>query len=114
MHSSKNIKRESPLLSVCFNIFIPVMVLKNGENWILKIIAYFDDGDLTLQKSNIIDLSSISFIIALTFPTVYFIYDLLKRKNVNIISIFGFINVLLTGGIGIFGAKYGLSKNKHV
>ena len=111
MNSSGNINKENPLLSVCFNIFIPVMVLKNGENWILKIIAYFDDGDLTLQKSNILDLSSISFIIALTFPIAYFIYDLLKQKNVNIISIFGFINVLLTGGIGIFGAKYGLSKN---
>ena len=89
MYSSNNINKENPLLSVCFNIFIPVMVLKNGEDWILKIIAYFDDGDLTLQKSNILDLSSVSFIIALTFPIAYFIYDLLKRKNVNIIAIFG-------------------------
>ena len=111
MHSTKNINKENPLLSVCFNIFIPVMVLKNGEDWISKILVSFGRADLTLQKSNIIDLSSISFIIAITFPIAYFIYDLLKRKNVNIISIFGFINVLLTGGIGIFGAKYGLSKN---
>ena len=111
MYSSNNMNKENPLLSVCFNIFIPVMVLKNGEDWILKILVYFGRGDLTLQKSNIIDLSSISFIIAITFPIAYFIYDLLKKKNINIISIFGFINVLLTGGIGIFGAKYGLSKN---
>ena len=87
------------------------MVLKNGEDWIAKILVSFGRADLTLQKSNIIDLSSISFIIAITFPIAYFIYDLLKKKNINIISIFGFINVLLTGGIGIFGAKYGLSKN---
>ena len=111
MYSSKNINKENPLLSVCFNIFIPVMVLKNGEDWIAKILVSFGRADLTLQKSNIIDLSSISFIIAITFPIAYFIYDLLKKKNINIISIFGFINVLLTGGIGIFGAKYGLSKN---
>ena len=52
-----------------------------------------------------------TFFIALLFPVAYFIYDFFKRKNVNVISILGFINVLLTGGIGIFGAKFGLSKN---
>ena len=52
-----------------------------------------------------------TFFIALIFPVAYFIYDFFKRKNVNIISILGFINVLLTGGIGIFGERFGLSKN---
>ena len=45
------------------------------------------------------------------FPFFYFIIDFFNRKNINLISIFGFINILLTGGIGVFGAALGLSKN---
>lgn len=111
MDSSKNINKESPILSICFNILIPVLVLKNGSNWIVKTLVYFGSADSTFQKSSIINLSSITFLIALTFPITYFIYDFLKRKNINIISILGFINILLTGGIGIFGEKFGISKN---
>ncbi|MEL1223036.1 MAG: VC0807 family protein [Candidatus Neomarinimicrobiota bacterium] len=107
----KNIEKESPLISICFNIFIPVLILKNGDNWIHKILDLFDISVLPLQLKGEINLSSITFLIALIFPVAYFIYDLLKRKNVNIISILGFINVLLTGGIGIFGERFGLSKN---
>jgi len=107
----KNIERESPLISICFNIFIPVLILKNGDNWIHKILDLLDIGELPFQLQGKINLSSISFLIALIFPVAYFIYDLLKRKNFNVISILGFINVLLTGGIGIFGERFGLSKN---
>ena len=87
------------------------MILKNGDNWIHKILDLFDISELPLQLKGEINLSSITFLIALIFPIAYFIYDLLKRKNVNVISILGFINVLLTGGIGIFGERFGLSKN---
>jgi hypothetical protein len=59
----------------------------------------------------IVDISSIVFFIALICPVIYFFYDLLNRKNINLISILGFINIVLTGGIGIFGGKFGLSKN---
>ena len=107
----KNIEKESPLISICFNIFIPVLILKNGDNWIHKILDLFDISVLPLQLKGEINLSSLTFLIALIFPVAYFIYDLLKRKNVNVISILGFINVLLTGGIGIFGERFGLSKN---
>ena len=37
----KNIEKESPLISICFNIFIPVLILKNGDNWIHKILDLF-------------------------------------------------------------------------
>ena len=87
------------------------MILKNGDNWIYKILDLIDISELPLQLKGEINLSSITFLIALTFPVAYFVYDLLKRKNVNVISILGFINVLLTGGIGIFGERFGLSKN---
>ena len=70
-----------------------------------------DNAELPLHFQDTFNLSSITFFIALIFPVAYFIYDFFKRKNVNIISILGFINVLLTGGIGIFGERFGLSKN---
>ena len=108
MNPAKNIKKESPLISILFNIFIPVLILKNGNDWILDTLAYFK---LSIQESNIINLSSVTFLIALAFPITYFINDFFKRKTFNLISILGFINVLLTGGIGVFGAKFGLSKN---
>ena len=73
METIKN--NENPLYSLCFNILIPVMILKNGNKWIDRIII-----------------------------------DYLNRKNKNLISILGFVNILLTGGIGIFGAKFGISK----
>ena len=101
-------EKENPLISICFNIFIPVLILKNGDNWILEIL---DIAELPVQFLDTINLSSMAFLIALIFPVAYFIYDFFKRKNVNVISILGFINVLLTGGIGIFGERFGLSKN---
>ena len=108
---SKNMEKENPLISICFNIFIPVLILKNGDNWIHEILHLLDIAELPVQFLDAINLSSMAFLIALIFPVAYFIYDFFKRKNVNIISILGFINVLLTGGIGIFGERFGLSKN---
>ena len=70
-----------------------------------------DNAELPLHFQDTFNFSSMTFFIALIFPVAYFIYDFFKRKNVNIISILGFINVLLTGGIGIFGERFGLSKN---
>jgi len=108
---SKNMEKENPLISICFNIFIPVLILKNGDNWIHEILHLLDIAELPVQFLDNINLSSMAFLIALIFPVAYFIYDFFKRKNVNVISILGFINVLLTGGIGIFGERFGLSKN---
>ena len=111
MKSPKNSHKENPFLSLCFNILIPVLVLRNGDKWLGKFLLYINSGNSDFQKSYLINTPPIVFIIALTFPITYFIYDLFKRKNINFISIIGFINILLTGGIGIFGAKLGLSKN---
>tara|TARA_B100001250_G_C19741418_1_gene763247 strand:- start:155 stop:910 length:756 start_codon:yes stop_codon:yes gene_type:complete len=108
----KKIKqKENPILSLCCNILIPVIILKNGNQWINKILIKYHGEDWFYANSIIVDISSIVFFIALICPVIYFFYDLINRKNINLISILGFINILLTGGIGIFGAKYGLSKN---
>lgn len=107
----KKRQKENPILSIFFNILIPVLILKNGDKWINKILIKYHGEEWFYENSMIVDISSIVFFIALIFPFIYFFYDLIKRKNINLISILGFINILLTGGIGIFGAKFGLSKN---
>jgi hypothetical protein len=111
MNTPKNKMKENPILSICCNILIPVIILKNGSKWINRILIQYYGEEWVYQNSIIVDISSIVFFIALICPVIYFFYDLLNRKNINLISILGFINILLTGGIGIFGAKFGLSKN---
>ena len=111
MNIPKNKMKENPILSLCCNILIPVIILKNGSKWINRILIQYYGEEWVYQNSIIVDISSIVFFIALICPVIYFFYDLLNRKNINLISILGFINILLTGGIGIFGAKFGLSKN---
>jgi hypothetical protein len=76
-------KRENPLISITFNIIIPVIIL-----------AKFTSVD---QLGPIYGL-----IAALAFPTCYFIYDLISKKKTNFISIIGFISIFLTGIIGVF------------
>jgi hypothetical protein len=98
----KNIK-ENPLLSLIANIFFPVMILKNGESWLQNYNQYFH-----------LEIQAFTFLIALLFPFTYFFFDLYNRKNINFISILGFVNVLLTGGIGIFGEKYGLTRTSFI
>ena len=108
MTSKKQYKTEKPLHSVLFNIFIPVLILKNGNKWLDK---YLGDTENIHKWINYLDYPSLVFAIALIFPLAYFIYDFITRKNINVISILGFINILLTGGIGVFGSKLGLTKN---
>ena len=104
-------KKENPLISVAFNIFIPVLILKNGSNWLEKLMNNFDSGSWLPKTIGLYDEPSFVFGIAVLFPILYFISDFIIQKKINFISIFGFINILLTGGIGVFGAKMGLSKN---
>ena len=108
MTSKKQYKTEKPLYSVLFNIFIPVLILKNGNRWLDK---YFGDTGNIHKWIDYFDYPSLVFAISLIFPLAYFIYDFITKKNINLISILGFINILLTGGIGVFGSKLGLTKN---
>jgi len=34
----KTKQKENPILSLCYNILIPVIILKNGNKWINKIL----------------------------------------------------------------------------
>lgn len=79
-------KRENPFINLVCNIVIPTVVLMNfsSERWL---------GPLW------------GLIVALIFPIGYGVYDLIKRKKTNFLSILGFISVLLSGGLAL--AKVG-------
>lgn len=74
--------RENVLLSLGVNIAIPAIILMkfSGEN------ALGPVGGL---------------IVALAFPLTYGLVDFARRREWNIVSVLGFVSVLLTGGIGL-------------
>lgn len=80
-------KPHSVLLDLVFSIAIPSFILSKG-------VDYFPNFDPILI-----------FCIALSFPILYGLYDFFTSKNFNIISVAGFLNVLLTGGIGLMQAS---------
>ena len=94
-----NNKKENPILSIIFNLIVPVIILKNGDSWLGVDNSFFG-----------IDTSVLVLIISLSFPFFYFINDLRLNTKVNFIAVLGFVNILLTGLIGILGEKYGISR----
>lgn len=80
--SQANVKPENALLNILFNIVIPIFILNKVSKWIGPFWA---------------------LIIALAFPLSYGIYDHIKRKKTNAISVLGLINVSLTGSLALSG-----------
>ncbi|MBK9322304.1 MAG: hypothetical protein IPM97_05015 [Bdellovibrionaceae bacterium] len=78
--TTKSTKPENPLLNILFNIVIPILILNKGS----KIIG-----------------PGWGLIVALAFPICYGIYDHVKRKKTNAISILGILNVSVTGGLAL-------------
>ncbi len=76
-------KKDSPLMDLVFNLLIPVLILKKGD-------------DLLGFEPEII------LIIALAFPIGFGLKDFFVARKVNIFSVLGFVNVMLTGVIGLF------------
>ena len=74
-------QEESLLKNLSFNLIIPVLLLTKGSKFI--------DSPVTV------------LLLALAFPTIYFILDYRARGKANFISILGFISILLTGGVGL-------------
>ena len=75
-------KRENLFINIVCNIVVPTLVLTklSGENRL---------GPLW------------GLIIALIFPLGYGLYDFVRRKKTNFLSILGIVSVLLTGGLGL-------------
>lgn len=76
-------KNENVWLSLAANIVLPALILSKGAEWFPQITAAW------------------RLVIALAFPTVYFVYDYMRRREANWISILGFVGTLLTGGVGL-------------
>ena len=72
---------QNPILSLFFNIFVPVAIL---------------------QYANHLAPYKIILLTALFFPIVYAAMELHISKKLNIISLIGLTSVLLTGVIGLF------------
>lgn len=76
-------KPENAFLNLLFNIALPVFILNKGSVWWGAVPA------LTL---------------ALAFPLGYGLYDVVKNKKINFISLLGLLNVGVTGGLAIAGS----------
>lgn len=75
-------KQENLFINLAFNVVIPVLILSK------------------LSKPEYLGPVA-ALIIALVFPLGYGIYDYVQRRKTNVISILGFVSVLLTGGFGL-------------
>lgn len=84
MSTQTHTKRpNNTLLELVFNIVIPSVILMklSGNEYLGSMYA---------------------LIVALLFPIGYGLYDFIKNKSMNFISLLGFLSTLLTGGIGLF------------
>lgn len=77
-------QRENPLLNILFNIAIPIFILNKGSKWV---------G------------SKEALVLALAFPIVYGIYDYIKQRKANYISLLGILNVGFTGGFALLSLE---------
>lgn len=75
-------RRENALLSLGINIAVPAVVLMKFS------------GEAALGPVW-------GLVVALVFPLGYGVVDFARRHEWNIVSILGFVSVLLTGGIGL-------------
>ncbi len=78
-------KQENVLLNLICNLVIPTIVLMrfSSDHWL---------GPLW------------GLVVALAFPIGYGVYDLIARRKTNLLSVLGFISVLLSGGLGLMKA----------
>ncbi|HAD20883.1 MAG: hypothetical protein CMI28_03640 [Opitutae bacterium] len=89
-------KRENMLLNLGFNLLLPIVILRKGDEWLGKLLANITDS---APESAVV--GSIILLLAISFPVSYGILDLIRRRKWNFFSILGAISALLTGGIGL-------------
>ncbi len=72
-----------PLIELVINIVLPTLILNKAG-------SYLGDGGAVK-----------ALIIALAIPIAYATWDLVKNGHKNLISVIGFVSLLLTGGLGL-------------
>ena len=75
--------KENPMVNLLINLIIPTVIMMKFSN------------DKYLGNVG-------GLLIALSFPLFYGLLDFFKNKKANFFSIIGLVNILLTGGIGLF------------
>lgn len=88
--------KENLWVNFGFNLLLPVLILRKGDDWFGDTISSWTNVDVDSTF-----VSSILLCVALFFPLAYGSYDLAKRKKWNFLSILGAVSALLTGGIGL-------------
>ena len=89
-------KRENMFLNLGFNLLLPIVILRKGDEWMGESLANFTDST---PESAVV--GTIILLLAISFPVSYGILDLIRRRKWNFFSILGAISALLTGGIGL-------------
>ncbi|MBO6102843.1 MAG: hypothetical protein J6P03_06280 [Opitutales bacterium] len=92
MAQPKQKQKDGFFANLVLNIVLPALILTKGEKLLVK-IGLAAEGQIPPIAL---------FLAALAFPIFYGAADLIKRGKWNIFSIFGLLNVLLTGTIGLF------------
>lgn len=90
-------KKENFFVNIAFNLVIPGLILsdwgKQGLAFLVKAA-----GQAAEEPNH---LGEIRLITAVAFPAAYFIFDYARRRQANVISIFGFSGTLLSGAVGL-------------
>lgn len=94
--ATANPKKENMFLNLGFNLVLPIIVLRKGDEWLGDPLS---KALSTSPESALV--GSIVLLLAITFPISYGILDLVRRRKWNFFSILGAISALLTGGIGL-------------
>ena len=91
-----NQKKESMWLNLGFNLIIPILFLRKGDDWFGSSLEnlFNSPKDGTL-------IGSVMLIFAVSFPIGYGIWDFYRRRKLNFLSILGALSAFLTGGIGL-------------
>lgn len=90
-------KKENFLLNLAFNLVIPALILGDwGKTGLDSLVTAAGANPAELPH-----LAEIRLVIAVAFPAVYFIIDYIRRRQANVISIFGFVGTLLSGVVGL-------------
>ena len=80
-------KNENPLANIMVNVLIPVIALSL----------------LSKEEEKLWHIGPLwGMIVAVAFPVVYGIYDLISNQKMNFFSILGITGILLTGGITLY------------
>ncbi len=87
----KKNKTENVWLNLGCNIVLPSILLVKGRAIAEKIGIDCANANVDIYV----------FLLALMFPIVYGIFDLISRRKFNVFSIIGLASVILTGGLGL-------------